>query len=42
MLSLLVLSLLLLSSGGRGIGRVAQGGTKHEGHVSDSPSLDLD
>lgn len=37
-----MLRLLLLSSGGRGVGMVAQGQTKHEGHVSNSPSLDLD
>lgn len=37
-----MLRLLLLSSGGGGVGTVAQGGTKHEGHVSSSPPLDLD
>lgn len=37
-----MLRLLLLNSGGRGVGSVAQGGTKHEGHVSNSSSLDLD
>lgn len=37
-----MLRLLLLSSGGRGVRMVAQGRTKHERHVSNSPSLDLD
>lgn len=37
-----MLRLLLLSSGGRRVGTVAQGGTKNEGHLSYSPSLDLD
>lgn len=37
-----MLRLLPLISDGRGAGRVAQGGTRHEGHVSNSPSLDRD